>query len=407
MTEADWQKVVEKLLLMSSGPTEKQREIADATSAHLEPKTPERVAAALLRAHLARPLGLFEPRSISDAEYEYLDRVATEAGMLIPKKIEDRDLLDAWLHVAWANRAAFHLKRLRPEVGDVAVISEEEKAKGKDGRYGEISSISDDGRLNFRGVRGGRVRPHHVKRIVKVGEEDHADLVGKVREEALSRNRYPERVTNSELALLEPWKVTRDPSLADLGAFRDALAGATKERPMQVALEKHPSLFSKIILGGNHGIWVRPQVQFGNHYMADFLVAIRNSAGLYWVLVELESPTHRLTNPGNGRASSALRHAVDQIEDWRKWLTTNLRSARAPREDGGLGLPGINVNARGLIVMGREDVSDSATDIRERYSSQSGIEIRTYDSLVRTAEGEGAMVQGMPVDKDESLHGGF
>ncbi|MDE3721382.1 DUF4263 domain-containing protein [Nocardiopsis sp. N85] len=396
MAETDWRKVVDGLLLRSAEPTQEQRDIASALVISLDPGTPELVASALLRTHLAKPLGLTGTPLIGDSEYAYLKRVAAETDMRIPAEIGTRELLDAWIQVAWAKRSVSHLERLRPAAGDVVVVAERWRTERV--RYGEISSISVDGRLNFRGGYGRGARPHCVERIVRTGESDYADLARKAREEAVSHNPHPERVTNSDLALLAPWKVTRQPSLADREAFREALVGATEERPMQVALEKHPSLLTNAIMGGSHGVWVRPQVQFGNRYMADFLIAILNSAGLHWILVELESPTHRLTNSGNGRASPALRHAVDQIEDWREWIKPNLLSARAPRENGGLGLPGITEDARGLILIGRESASDDAKEFRNLRSSRDRIEVRTYDSLLRVAEGEAPMILGYSDD---------
>ncbi|MEV4383092.1 Shedu anti-phage system protein SduA domain-containing protein [Streptosporangium sp. NPDC049644] len=153
---------------------------------------------------------------------------------------------------------------------------------------------------------------------------------------------------------------------------------------MQVVLEKHPSLLAHTV-SGNHGTWVLPQVQFADHYMADFLIASRTSAGLHWPLVELESPTKRLTNPGNSRDTRFLHHAVEQIEDRRQWLSFNLGLARRPRDSNGLGLPGITAESHALIIMGRENANDNATDIRDLRFRRGRIEIRTYDRLVRTA----------------------
>ncbi|MGW2144064.1 Shedu anti-phage system protein SduA domain-containing protein [Nonomuraea bangladeshensis] len=210
-------------------------------------------------------------------------------------------------------------------------------------------------------------------------------MAWKAREELAAHDAYPALVSRNDLKRLSPWKVDRIPTLVAPEALGDALASASEERPMQVVLEKHPSLLAHTITG-NHGTWVRPQVQFGNHYMADFLIAGYTSGGLRWTLVELESPIKRLTNPGNGRASLTLRHAIDQIEDWRRWLATNLAYARASREDGGLTLPGITADARGLIIIGRDDIADAASHIRDLQFKNSRIEVRTYDWLVRAAE---------------------
>ncbi|MFE9636961.1 hypothetical protein [Streptomyces sp. NPDC006463] len=51
-----------------------------------------------------------------------------------------------------------------------------------------------------------------------------------------------------------------------------------------------------------------------------------------------------------------------------------------------MGLPGITADARGLIIIGREDSSDSASEIRDTQFRNSRIEVRTYDWLLRAAE---------------------
>ncbi|MEU0704146.1 Shedu anti-phage system protein SduA domain-containing protein [Streptomyces bacillaris] len=377
MAETTWQVVADELRHLYAGPTAEQFALADTLMIPLAADTPTPVTAALLRAQLTKPLRLREYPGIDDPEYDYLASVAAETSLRIPaiEEIGSRNLLDAWLEVAWARRTVHHLERLQPEVGDVAVTVR--RRKPDEDRYGQISSISLTGQLNFRGGLGRRAWPHTVKRLVKMGDGDHGELLTKAHEEAVAEDRHPERVSNRELALLDTWKVPRRPSLADCQAFQEALDKATAERPMQVVLENHPALLANVI-AGHHGIWVRSQVRLGDRYVPDFLIASQTSEGLRWHLVELESPTARLTNVGDHRESPTLRHAIDQIQDWREWLKTNLLSARAA-------LPGITVDARGLIIMGREDVTDSAREIRDRRDANDRISIRTYDWLLRAA----------------------
>lgn len=387
MTETNWQLVADGLSHLYAGPAAQQHAIASELAFPLAPGTPTPVAAALLRAHLAKPLRLREQPPIDEPEYDYLALVASETGLHIPvlEEIGSRDLLDSWLEVAWARRTVQHLDRLRPEVGDIAVTVR--RRKPEEDRYGQISSISLNGRMNFRGGLGRRAWPHTVKHLAKVGDADHGELLARAREEVAAENRYPERVTNRELALLDKWKVLRRSSLADWRALQGALDSATEERPMQVVLENHPALLANLITG-NHGVWVRPQVRLGDQYVSDFLIASQTSAGMRWHLVELECPTARLTNVGNQRESRTLRHAIEQIQDWREWLKTNLLATREK-------LPGITIDARGLIIMGREDGTDSAREIRDRRSVNDRIEVRTYDWLLRAARRADSMAWGL------------
>ncbi|MFF3431365.1 Shedu anti-phage system protein SduA domain-containing protein [Streptomyces sp. NPDC002602] len=387
MTETTWQLAADGLSQLCAGPTTEQRAIANALAFPLEPGTSSPVAAALLRAHIAKPLRLREHPAIDEPEYDYLASVAAETSLHVPalEEIDSRDLLNAWLEVAWAQRTVRHLERLRPEVGDVVVTLR--RRKPDEDRYGQISSISLRGQLYFRGGLGRRAWPHAVKHLARAGDSDHSELIAKAREEVASEDRHPERVTNRELAQLDNWKVLRRPSTADCQALQEALDSATEERPMQVVLENHPTLLANVITG-SHGVWVRPQVRFGDQYVPDFLIASRTSVGLRWHLVELESPTERLTNPGNQRESPTLRHAIDQIQDWREWLKPNLLAARQT-------LPGITMDARGLIIMGREDVADGAREIRDRRSANDRIAIRTYDWLLRAAARADSTLQGL------------
>ncbi|MBT2445335.1 hypothetical protein J7E93_35685 [Streptomyces sp. ISL-36] len=77
---------------------------------------------------------------------------------------------------------------------------------------------------------------------------------------------------------------------------------------------------------------------------------------------------------------------MDQIEDWRKWLSSNLHYARSARSADGLGLPGITAEVPGLIIIAREDAADAAAEIRELHARRSRIEVRTYDWLMRIDE---------------------
>ncbi|WP_165983978.1 Shedu anti-phage system protein SduA domain-containing protein [Streptomyces sp. YIM 98790] len=411
MAENDWQKVATTLRRLLAGPTEDQRKLAAHLSVPLDCATPSPVAAAVLRAFLVRPLrlrtvttrgrnGWYTQRPdvdiapIDHPEYDYLRKVAVEAAMSVPAfhEITSRDLLDAWLEVAWARRAVSCLESLRPQVGDIAIAT---TRRGADPLVGQISSISSNARLNFRGGRGRGAWVHTVQRVVRAGDSEHADLELEARKQVADADRYPGRVTTVELERLARWAVTRVPSRTDRAALREALATADAERPMQVVLERHPSLLASVVTG-SHGVWVIPQAFLGTGRIPDFLIASRTSAGLRWHIVELKAPTERLTNVGNGHEVEALRRAISQIHDARDWLKENLLSARQD-------YPGITVDARGLILMGREDPTDSASKIRDRWSVDSRISIRTYDWLLRASEHEYSEVWGLLDEETRDL----
>lgn len=56
----------------------------------------------------------------------------------------------------------------------------------------------------------------------------------------------------------------------------------------------------------------------------DFMLCEMDSGGYHWILIELESPTHRSMTKA-GEQSAKLTHALRQIRDWRIWLRKNIQ----------------------------------------------------------------------------------
>ncbi|WP_189833967.1 Shedu anti-phage system protein SduA domain-containing protein [Streptomyces zaomyceticus] len=381
-----------------AAPTTEQITVAQALGAALRQDTPALVAAAELRVLLRTPLGLTLAGDFDDEEYEVLLDLASRTGLAVPdmEQIEYRELLNAWLHVARDCESAAALRRLKPAVDDV--VTARDRRKGPD-LYGEISSVGANGRLYFRGGHGLGTAPHRITRIVRPDEDGYADQLRLAREYVAAAQSNPTRITRAQEVQLAQWRVSFPATPAAVEALRNALETADDEATMQRLLEKHPALLASTVVG-THDTWVRPQVQLGNHYMADFMIAGQTSLGIRWTLVELESPVSRMSNPGNKRASTTLRHAVDQIEDWRRWLSANLHYARSARNADGLGLPGITAEVPGLIIMAREDADDAAADIRELHARRSHIQVRTYDWLMRINESPDPLRRDAPEQRD-------
>lgn len=393
-----WQVVAEGLERKCATPTSEQISVARGLGIDLEQTTPAPVAAAELRVLLRNPLGLVLAGDFGDEEYEVLLEFAGRTDFEVPRmdELECREVLNAWLRVARDRESATGLRRLEPAVDDV--VTARDRRRGPD-LYGEISSVGANGRLHFRGGHGLGTAPHRVTRITRPGEDAYLDQLRMAREYAAAVQSNPARITRAEEAQLARWRINFPATPAAIEALRNALETADDEAAMQRLLEKHPALLAGTVVG-THDTWVRPQVQLGNHYMADFMIAGQTSLGLRWTLVELESPVSRLTNPGNKRATTTLRHAVDQIEDWRRWLSSNLHYARSARDADGLRLPGITAEVPGLIIMAREDADDAAADIRELHARRSHIQVRTYDWLMRINETPDPLRRDAP---DQSL----
>lgn len=373
---------------LATQPTIEQLRLARLVDMPLDATTPQPVAAAMLRRHIGDALELPVPDSVTDGVLDYLSDLAGQTNVQIPENIHDRDEADSWVRVLHAVRAADHLEILQPAVGDIVQVY-----SNGDESLAEVASISADGQLNFRGGHGNRARPHRVGIFARTSNTDvYASAQYQARQQAAARIKNPQNVGPGKLSELDRWKVAGTPSQAARHALIEALDSANEERPMQVVLEQHPQILSHLVTG-HGGSYVVPQVSF-KAYVADFLVAGYTSAGIQWTLVELESPTAKLTI-GDGQASKQIRRAQQQIVDWREWLMSNLDYARRTIRDNGLGLAGIRPDARGLIIVGRGPLSDDTDVARIRIEREQRIVVRTYDWLIRQSSSKRGLPIGM------------
>ena len=115
------------------------------------------------------------------------------------------------------------------------------------------------------------------------------------------------------------------PSLAVVDEFARVVEDAKDERPLQRFLAANPVLL-RALLPSVPEFWCFDRPRFGSELIPDFLLCYRNSAGLNWTLVELESPTKKVFNR-NGRVSAAFSEAKGQVDDWRIWLRQNIAYA--------------------------------------------------------------------------------
>lgn len=120
-----------------------------------------------------------------------------------------------------------------------------------------------------------------------------------------------------------------DVTQADAEACLRVLDTAPDEKPLQQHLTAHPMLLVQFCRGG-HGRWVIPQKRLGAEFVPDFVIADRDSGGIRWTLVELQSPVPRRTRSAdslflaNGRPCEQLDEGVRQIRRWRTWIKENL-----------------------------------------------------------------------------------
>jgi hypothetical protein len=130
---------------------------------------------------------------------------------------------------------------------------------------------------------------------------------------------------------------------------------------------------------------VIPRKRLGSEFVPDFLIGDKNSAGYRWVAVELESPAAKMFNK-NGDPSAALNHASRQILNWQHWLKKNLSYATNSIVENGLGLPDIDSDVEGLIIIGRRSsIPSDAKLLRRQLSLKLNIHFQSYDWLTDLA----------------------
>lgn len=166
-----------------------------------------------------------------------------------------------------------------------------------------------------------------------------------------------------------------------LGRFIYCVDDAVDERPIQSMIGQMPQLMLGTQRTG-HGTWVIPHQKLGSQFVTDFLIASGSSGGLDWELVELESP-RAVPFIGNGEPSKELRKGISQIQEWRRWLESNVSYARLPKSGNGLGLSQIHSETMGTIIIGRRTKFPSNyNDIRDQFLRQNKIKIMSYDRLI-------------------------
>jgi hypothetical protein len=163
------------------------------------------------------------------------------------------------------------------------------------------------------------------------------------------------------------------------------------ETELQSHLAAFPYILSQQFAHCHH---VFPKVCLGNQYEVDFFCLDIPSSGDEWWGVELESTSKKVITK-SGRKSAHLEHALQQVRDWRAWVTENLSYARGPKEKKGLGLRNIQPRFYGYVIIGRRrDYSDTANALRGQVLRDELIEIRSWDGIVERARQRAAVFAG-------------
>jgi len=379
VTHSTWRAAVASLRKATGNVTSKQLKLARAIGLKLPQQLPRLVAAARLKRAYSAEL-CTEP--VHPATYSQLDYLS---GLNAKRARDSRVRTDhteagAWIGFYLLKRRRSALERLRLETGDVVQI---ENSEGS--RLEEVASITDDGRIYFRGGHGAREWPDQV--TVKTRVRDNSKRARALKQATANQASARSTLRGFSLAKqleLKDFRITSRPTPSDIEQLRTVIDKARDERPIQVFLESHPQILAALV-GRSPFVVARPN--FGGKRIPDFLIADVDSRGINWVLVELETPTSPVTLRGDLLLDKYARKGTSQVEEWRIWIQNNLELARRSRREGGLGLIDISPRSKGLVLVGRRSrLHDNSSDVRRPISESQHIEIHTYDYLVERLE---------------------
>jgi antiviral defense system Shedu protein SduA len=151
----------------------------------------------------------------------------------------------------------------------------------------------------------------------------------------------------------------------------------TKELGYHTFLEEHAGLFFSRPVGS---YIVISNLEMGADFKPDLVVASDNeSYGFRYELIELESP-HDQIFTSKGRQSKKLTHALQQVEDWQRWLEKHPDSAKElfPSKAHSLwGDPQISYT----VVIGRRNEMLRNNEVRTQKSKKYVCSIRSFDYI--------------------------
>lgn len=175
-----------------------------------------------------------------------------------------------------------------------------------------------------------------------------------------------------------------------LAGWEALLASSPTEKAVQQFLEVHPCMVpgpSAAIGYAGHGVEppgliTQPTLPAFTSRIPDFLWIGRNSAAVFPILIEIESPGKRWFT-AHGAASAQLTQALGQIHEWKAWFADHHNVASF------LKYYGVETHARPLLpryilVHGRrsEFETNKALVAKRAAMETSDIVLMTYDRLV-------------------------
>ncbi len=373
-TAPRWQEVAESLETLISGPTKEQMRIARALGITLPGSLPAPVAAVVLHRHVGTALRkpLRDDEGIPDVLGDIEDELGVERTTTL--LTNSREEVSAWFESRYMLKTVRGLRAVQPGIGDVV-----SSAGWKDGERRVVSSIGSDGRVFMKLQPVRSAWPNNLEVSERVGSIGHAPAV-----KALTDSVIDATVSSStnfrNFAQLAKYELkSHVPAPEAIRALEELLeSGEVREEPLQRVLTRYPALLASTVVGG-WATYVIPKPRLGSEYVPDFLVLGINSVGPQWTTIEIEGARHKILTK-KGKLAAQTRHAIDQIQDWREWLTTNVAYVQMQA-----GFHGLTSRAPGLVVIGRDDPTAERQASRAQSDEAARIAVHSWDWLLRGA----------------------
>lgn len=389
-----WKLIADGMERLLAGPTPHQLATAASLSVTLPANLPAPVATTVLHWHITDP----DLRDSSTSEIPFgLVELENSLGLSPTEQFitDSRAELNAWFAARFMLKTLEGLRSLQPVPGDV--VHQMFRSAGDD-RI--VSSIGRDGRVHFKGRPSGRAWPNNLTMVARVGSSTYAAVARATANARL--NAVTSTTTNLQnFDGLNGWALgSVIPSPQAIRALEDLLeSGEMREEKYQQTITAHPELLGALVIG-NWRTYVIPKPRLGGEYVPDYLVLGINSHGPNWVLVEIESPRHQITNQ-DGSLSTPTRHAVGQINDWREWLLNEVSYVQ------GQGYVGLTTRSHGVVIIGRDDPSPTHANSRVRTEWENRIAVHSWDWLLRSAKNfsqNNLQVTDIAVDVERDLN---
>ena len=224
MVHASWEGAVAAIRRTIACCDEASRTFASSVGVELPVSLPQLVAAARVRSAVDSRFG-FAPRRSTDAQQETMAELAAAMSVAVPAAVDSYEEAEAWIRWLYLKQRLESLEQRRLAKGDVV------SRNASTGRFDEVSSIGEDGRVYFTGGPGARAWPDQLTVVARHGDNS-ADST---RARRIAKNRAAERaptktISKEKLAALEPYEVTDDVTDEDIEELRRVIDEAACEK---------------------------------------------------------------------------------------------------------------------------------------------------------------------------------